>query len=119
MSDLTITTHDANVDRGVEFLDERLGRDVWLPRLNVLTLDVATLNRCVVCQATGVSWYGEGLESIGVTLENMVDADGGLGSWTERRGFGLKGEGSEPRDFAGLNETWVRKIVELRAEGVA
>jgi hypothetical protein len=114
VSTLVTTVHDENVDRGVAFLDEKLGRSVWLPRLNFATLDISTCDRCVMCQATGIKWYGSALDSLGVTLEIMHAEMGGMGSWTVAHGFGLMIYGQQ--DWSGLTETWRRRVTELRAE---
>lgn len=114
-----ISAHDANVSRGIEFLDATLGRHVWLPRVDFATLDVRTSERCLACQATGVDWYGDAVESLGVSLQVMQETWGGVGSWTEAHGFGIsldRVERSEDRDFDGLTETWRRRVNLLRAE---
>lgn len=37
MTASTALRHTLNVDRGVALLDAKLGRDVWLPRVNLGT----------------------------------------------------------------------------------
>jgi hypothetical protein len=90
--------HAEAVDRGVEFLDRKLGRDVWLPRVNLETLDVATGNDCALAQATGVD-YSRALR--------RLNAD----HCSTRYGF------STPHSYQRLTRTWIRKIKELRAAG--
>lgn len=113
--------HALNVDRGVALLDARLGRDVWLPRVNLATVDVQSSDRCVACQATEHPWYGDAVTALGfnVTSTSVVDDEGVNPSWTERHGFGislatLERDGN--RDFAGLQEAWVQRIRQLREE---
>lgn len=115
---MTAASHAENVARGVAFLDARVGRDVWLPRIDLTTLNVRTSERCVVCQATGIPWYGSALDSLGVSLEIMHAEMGGLGSWTEAHGFGIsldRVQREDQRDWAGLTGEWHRRVTELRA----
>lgn len=114
MSTLVTTVHDENVDRGVAFLDEKLGRDVWLPRLNFATLDLGSCQRCVACQATGIGWYGSAIESLGITIEHMHREYNSAGSWTVAHGFGL--QFGHRADWPGLTDAWRRRVTELRAE---
>lgn len=116
----TEVQHELNVDRGVALLDVKLGRDVWLPRLDAGRLDVASSDRCVACQATGERWYPDAVRVLGVNV--AWDDEGVVPTWTERHGFGISwgsvGEGM-PRDFAGLQAAWVRRIRQLRGKEVA
>jgi hypothetical protein len=116
----TRTQHDANVDRGVAFLDDVLGRDVWLRRVNLDRLDVASITSCVACQVTGIRWYGDALAALGMSGEALYLYNGlsglGSGSWSEDHGFGLRDTAGESRKFQELNDAWQRRIRELRAE---
>lgn len=118
MSAPTATIHDANVDRGVELLDAKLGRNVWLRRVDLATLEVGSSDRCVACQATGTRWYSYALDALGVTTEFMTEFERPFGiSWTHHHGFGLvhdNGELASERDFAGLDAAWQAKIKQLR-----
>lgn len=113
--------HDANVDRGVALLDEKLGRDVWLPRLDLTTLSVGSTDRCPVAQATGTD-FGDGLVRLGVSEATERAPYAGSPSWTEHHGFGLYRDPltftgiPDTRDFDGLTQAWIRKVGELRAE---
>lgn len=91
--------NDRAVERGVKFLDETFGRDTWLPRMNVATLDVATANNCALAQASGED-YGNAVD-----IWDIRDST--------KLGF------STQHSYAALTETWRRKIVELRAATVS
>lgn len=114
--------HERAVDRGVAFLDAKLGREVWLPRIDFTTLNVGSCDRCVACQAAGVPWYGEALEALGISLELMHATHESAGSWTEEHGFGLTyvnvAQG-KMRDFDGLTDAWRRRVEQLRAEATS
>jgi hypothetical protein len=112
--------HALSVDRGVALLDAKLGQDVWLPRVNLATLDVASSDSCVACQATGHRWYSDAVEALGLDLDEVRDEEGVKPSWTERHGFGISLatlERDGDRDFTGLQEAWVQRIRQLRGEG--
>lgn len=112
--------HEPAVDRGVALLDERLGRGVWLPRVNLDALSVGSCDRCVVCHATGIPHYGEALESIALNLDVIYASWDSSTSWTEEHGFGLsyaRVPTGGSRDFAGLQAAWIRRVTELRAAG--
>lgn len=116
---LTPLRHEAAVERGVELLDERLGRDTWLPRIDVDRLDVGSLNRCVACQVTGVYWYNLAFTRLfpGELNQEDVNEFAGSPSRSEHYGFGLHARpGIDAVDFANLTYTWVRKIEQLREE---
>jgi hypothetical protein len=117
----TRTSHAFQVDNGVALLDLTLGRDVWLSRVNLNRLDVASENDCVLCQATSHQWYGDAVRSLGIN-EITLDDEGVRPSWTEAHGFGISLATLDEvghRDFAGLQDAWVVKINELRAEATA
>jgi hypothetical protein len=110
--------HAFRVSNGVALLDLKLGRDVWLPRVNLDRLDVGSSTDCVLCQATDIRWYGDAVKSLGFVVEVTHDWAGVHPSWTEAHGFGISLETLDRvghRDFAGLREAWVEKITELRA----
>lgn len=115
----TLVRHALNVDRGVAILDARLGRNVWLPRIDFATLKVESCDHCVVCQATGIPWYGDALDSIGLNLQVMYESWDSSASWTEAHGFGLAIVPGGNRDFPGLQEAWVQRIRQLRGEASA
>lgn len=124
MSAPAVSVHASNVDAGIALLDKALGRNVWLPRINLPSLDVASSDRCVACQATRVQWYPDAVRVLGLNLgalgtEDVFDEHGVRSPWTERHGFGISwesvGEGM-PRDFPGLQAEWVRRIELLRRE---
>lgn len=117
----TRSRHARNVDHGVMLLDAQLGRDVWLPRVDLDTLDVASSDRCVACQATRTSWFGDAIRALGFDeLSTAFDKGGVRVNFTESHGFGISWSGvpSESRDFAGLTATWVQRIRQLRGEEV-
>lgn len=111
--------HEAAVERGVELLDAKLGRRVWLPRIDVDRLDVGSLNYCVACQATGKHWYNQAFELLFPEYDSQNDVNEfeGSPSRSEYYGFGLLARpGVSSVDFRNLSYTWVRKIEQLRGE---
>lgn len=111
-------SHAFRVGNGIALLDLKLGRDVWLPRINLDTLDVASSSDCVLCQATGTRWYGRAVESIGIPFEITHDDEGVRPMWTQAHGFGISLETLENtghRDFDALQAEWVARITELRS----
>lgn len=122
MTTLTPLRHEAAVERGVELLDAKLGRDVWLPRMNVARLDVGSVNYCVACQATDRHWYGRAFEELfpgHVNLDDVHEFEGSP-SRSEHYGFGLRARPEVSAvDFGNLTYTWVRKIKQLRGEVTA
>lgn len=121
MTASTALRHTLNVDRGVALLDAKLGRDVWLPRVNLGTLRVESCNSCVLCQATDTRWYGDAVQAIDVNIGDIHAAEGVTPSWTERHGFGISlttFECDGYRDFPGLQAAWVERIAQLRDERV-
>jgi hypothetical protein len=118
----TRTSHAFRVDNGVALLDLKLGRNVWLSRVDLATLEVSSSENCVLCQATGVHWYGVAVSSLGIVFEVTNDGEGVRPPWTEAHGFGISLATLDEvghRDFAGLQDAWVAKINELRAEATA
>lgn len=93
-----------NVDRGVAFLDERLGRDMWLDRIDPETLDVSLVYSCVVCQVTGLN-FSNGLRA----LRGSHDTD-----WSVQCGFMTRSCGID--GYHALTIAWLAKVQELRAE---
>lgn len=108
-------TYAEAVDAGVAFLDERLGREFWLPRINESTLDVMSQLNCVVCQVTGLT-YAEGVGMLGGPGFDKTE-DRQL--WSVERGFALGGFtlAFNPRAYHELTTTWIRKVHELRGKG--
>jgi hypothetical protein len=105
--------YDHAVASGVEFLDQRLGREFWLPRIDVETLDVSSQLSCVVCQLTGRSFWP------GVTLLGGPGDDDPYTrlDWAVARGFALHA----PRDgsltnYGPLTVTWRTRVLELRRQ---
>jgi hypothetical protein len=116
---LTPLYHEAAVERGVELLDAKLGRDTWLPRIDVNRLDVGSLHHCVACQATGHRWFGLAFQQLfpGAVSRDDVHEFEGSPSRSEHYGFGLRARvGVNSVDFANLTYTWIRKIEQLRGE---
>lgn len=91
------------VQRGIEFLDRRLGRDVWLSRIDLNTLNVASPFACVVAQVTG-TFYGSGL---GLLLRPNEH----VGDFTYNHGF----VATDPVSYRLLTEEWIIRVNELRA----
>lgn len=114
--------HDIAVERGVELLDSQLGRDVWLPRIDILRLDVGSLNCCVACQATDRHQYAEAFRKLfpGAAASDDLAEFEGSPSRSEHFGFGiLVRPGVDAGDFSRLTLAWVRKIKQLRGEVTA
>jgi hypothetical protein len=104
---LTPALLSARVQAGVEFLDERLGRDVWLSRVNLATLDVSSGLDCVVCQVTGVDFV-TGMALLGFHhSRNVVSTQ--LGT---RYGF----TASSSRAYVALTAEWKNRVTQLRVE---
>lgn len=96
-------TYRGRVKRGIKFLDKRVGRDVWLPRVNVDHVDVQCDVNCPLAQATSES-YWHATERLGLPVDGLAAV------WTVRLGF-LTG----PRDFStGLTDEWRRQVRALQ-----
>lgn len=113
------TPTDVSVDdavaNGVAFLDERYGRDVWLRRVDLESLDVRSQLDCVLAQVTGHTF---------TTALDVVGAPSG-GSftrtrWSDAHGFSRDIMGENNWDscarYRQLTAAWASKITELRAE---
>lgn len=100
---------EVRVARGAAFLDEKLGREFWLERVDVDTLDVWSVADCVVCHVTGLS-YSDGLQVLG--------APGTYGSFTRAKWAGAYGFSDDlgGHRYDTLTELWVAKVRALRAE---
>lgn len=109
---------DVAVASGVAFLNERYGRDDWLQRVDLDTLDVRTQLNCVLAQVTGRT-YTEALDAVGAPV--------GLSSertrWTDAHGFSRDladcGNWESCVRYEQLTRAWVAKISELRAEATS
>lgn len=120
--------HDftAEIELAVATLDAALTREVWLPRVNLATLDVYGEDTCVVGQVASPTFY-EGVELLGGPSLNLKDSDEKVNeqverlyAWTDARGFTVNEELCEEHGekfmFRQLTDQWVRKIAQLRAE---
>ena len=97
------------VDAGVAFLDERFGRDFWLPRVDLDTLNLASTLSCVVCQVTGLNFVD------GVRLLN----DGKFSyPWVAKHGFYVRDADLQltPLAYRDLQHAWESAVARLRAE---
>lgn len=93
--------YEAEVNAGVKFLDEKLGRDVWLGRVNTRRLDLSDNTCCVVTQASGENYNANPLH---LFLREKI----GLG-------FQIDIEDEEyDMNMRSLTEAWKKKIIELR-----
>lgn len=104
---------DQIVANGVRFLDQRLGRELWLPRIDIETLDVASQLGCVVCQVTGRSFWP------GVTLLGGPGDDDPYArlDWAVARGFALRAPGDGTlANYGPLTVTWRTRVLELRRQ---
>lgn len=100
-----------SVTRGVALLDERLGREFWLERVNIAELDVASPRNCVACQVTGLR-YTEAANVLGAPSAPYARA-----VWGDEYGFSLDLiEFTVERTYHMLTRAWVRRVEQLRAE---
>lgn len=118
--------HALNVDRGVALLDARIGREVWLPRVDLDRLKVSSTDRCVACQACEVAAYADAFAVLfdGLSLASDDEPFTDAPSRTEHFGFGIwrdwtQVDASDNRDFPGLQAEWVRRVRQLRGEDVS
>lgn len=105
------------VNNGVAFLDERVGRDTWLPRINTATLDVRSSTCCPLAQSTGKR-YADALVSFGIYhTQGFIPVRAAC--WTDTHGFSadLHDDDNWMRRYAALTAAWIAKVEELRAEG--
>lgn len=103
---------ESRVTRGIAFLDDRLGREFWLERIDVTTLDVWSISDCVVCQVTGLS-YSDGLQVLG--------APGSYGTltrarWADAHGFSDDVSNDGIHRYSELTTAWSTRVRQLRAE---
>lgn len=107
-----IESVESRVTCGIAFLDDRLGREFWLERIDVTTLDVWSISDCVVCQVTGLS-YSDGLQVLG--------APGSYGTLTRARWADAHGFSDDVSDdgihrYSELTTAWSTRVRQLRAE---
>ena len=106
--------HDftAEIEAGVALLDTHLGRETWLPRVNLSTLQLHNALQCVLAQTTGRDYF-EATASVGNPDVDDVD-------WGDAYGFAVSDElavkHGEMTLYRQLTDQWVRKIAALRAE---
>lgn len=97
------------VRRGVKFLDRHLGRDVWLPRVNLGDLSTRGADYCPLAQATESSFW-TATATYGLTKSRS----------TSRRAnvqLVMLGFLDAPRESWGsLDDAWRRELVRLRAD---
>lgn len=98
---LDAASHEVNVDAGVAFLDAKFGREFWLERIKLGTLDVASPWDCVVCQVTGLN-FEEGMRLLGADPWH-------LGGQQCAFNHGFVGS-----DYVGLTHAWRQRVRALR-----
>lgn len=117
--------HDftAEIEEGVELLDEILGRGAWIGNVDLVTLDLAADEHCLLAQLTHSS-YCEGVVKFGGPDYNDRDVDEWEPyEWGTRYGFAVPEVQCQLhggfRLYAQLTNQWVAKIGQLRAEVTA
>jgi hypothetical protein len=101
-----------DVDRGAALLDELYGRDAWLSRVDLATLDVSSPFDCVVAQVTD-EIYSHGVYQIRfkATILGKLDE-----TFTCAHGF--EARYGNWHIYRALTELWRDKVRALRAERV-
>lgn len=95
------------VTRGVKFLDRKVGRNVWLPRVNASRLNVDVAGTCPLAQATE-STFWRAADRFGLAVS------GPLAVRTYWLGFI-----EHPSDVTdGLTREWRERVAALQAEVV-
>lgn len=61
--------YEVEIQNGLDLLDEKLGRDVWLDRVRPERIEMVSCENCVAAQATGVG-YGDALVALGIVSES-------------------------------------------------
>lgn len=93
-----------NVERGVIFLDKKLGRKLWLSKIKEEKLDMASTKTCICGQAFGSFWnvvYGYASPETNEVLLSTKQSY-------------LKGFQADDNQYDLLATLWVEKIKELR-----
>lgn len=62
--------YEVEIQNGLDLLDEKFGRDVWLERVKPERIEMVSCENCVAAQATGVS-YGDALVALGLVSESQ------------------------------------------------
>jgi len=115
-----VVEHDfsTEINAGVAYLDAHVGRDVWLPRVNLDTLQLWQEDTCVVAQVTRQPYYLGVGELGGPAYDGVFYAE--IFEWGIPFGFYVdenlyvNGAG-ESVLYDQLTAQWKRKIEELRA----
>lgn len=102
---------EAAVANGIAFLDERYGRDVWLSRVNLSTLDVADGWNCVAAQVEGRDYY----EAVERMMGSNHRADQ-FYPFANERGFSVPDVRGTIDGYERLTKLWKDAIYRLRAE---
>lgn len=112
--------HDftAEIEAGVALLDAKLGRETWLPRVDVQKLALNDEDLCVCAQATQVPYFR------GTGLLGNPNPEWDL-NWGDKYGFcmdndvvsnALDRHVGESELYGQLTDQWKTKIEQLRAE---
>lgn len=94
------------VRRGIRFLDENVGRETWLDRVDVDTLDVRRNGACPLAQATA-DYFWHSARQLGFQQDSRVD-DFHLAA------LGFMNLPGEP--WGGLTAAWWREVTALQRE---
>lgn len=112
-------THAQRVTAGIAFLDEKLGRDVWFPRViqNLHRLNVALSDHCPLALATD-RWYEPACQLLGLhPWHGAADRTRNLGFLGYTFGDSNNDDNVvelENTDLGALTAEWHRQLVALR-----
>lgn len=104
--------YDEEISRGITLLDARLGRDVWLPRVDPITLDAGSVHRCPVAQATE-SRYLTGLRVLGLDTTLRIYAQ--PTDDCVRHGFNVAANADGAHIYDELTAAWRERITALKS----
>jgi len=58
--------YEVEIQNGLDLLDEKLGRDVWIPRVDAAQIRMTNPFACVAAQAVGTN-YGDAMIALGAS----------------------------------------------------
>lgn len=104
--------YDEELDRAVTLLDRTYGRDVWLARVDSLTLNAGSVNNCIAAQATGTGRYLSGLRDLG--FDDAIHSEPNFAAVDH--GFEVLPDENYRWNYEPLTAAWRERLVALRAE---
>lgn len=90
------------INKGVALLDQKLARWVWLPRIDLATLDLNNGSRCLLAQAVQGTYYCSDAARV---VDDYPGSVFGFDTW-------------DGVDGPTLTEAWVQTIQELRGTNI-